>query len=176
MDDGMTAEIASVGREGMLGLGSFLNAMATEPEAMAAVPGLALPVEVEQVQAVLADVPEFALVLLRYAAVHLAMVGHTSACGRLHDTRSRLARWLLLMDDRQVAQTTSLTHETLAEVLGVRRPSVTIAASQLQRAGCLRYTRGHMEILDRAQLIRWSCECYVPMRESLASMVAHYAA
>ena len=98
--------------------------------------------------------------LLRYTQSVLAQVSQSAACNRIHSIEERCARWLLMTHDRVDGDRFDLTQEFLAEMLGVRRPSVSIAASILQRAGFIRYSRGRVEVIDRAGLERASCECY----------------
>jgi CRP-like cAMP-binding protein len=176
MRDGNTAEVVTVGREGMLGLSSVLNPGFPEPGVTATVGGTALVLPGPRLSELLRDAPDFGLTLLRYTAAHLFLVGLTSACNRLHDVRSRLARWLLLMDDRLTAPGVLLTHDALAEALGVRRPSISLAAVQLQAQGAIAYSRGRLEVRDRPRLAAASCECYGEMRRALSALIAQRSA
>jgi CRP-like cAMP-binding protein len=98
--------------------------------------------------------------LLRYTQATLTELGQSLACNRVHLLEERCARWLLMTHDRVPGDHFDLTQEFLAEMLGVRRPSVSMTASILQRAGFIRYNRGRIEILDRAGLESAACECY----------------
>jgi hypothetical protein len=95
-----------------------------------------------------------------YAHCVSALMGRSAACHLLHPVAERCARWLLLTHDRVARATFDLTHEIMATMLGVHRPSVSIAAGTLQRAGLIKYTRGRISVLDRARLEEASCECY----------------
>jgi CRP-like cAMP-binding protein len=111
--------------------------------------------------------------LLHYALASHAQVTLTAACNARHAIEQRLARWLLLAHDRAGADEFPMTHELLSLMLGVRRPSVTIAAGMLQRAGLIHYTRGRMTITDRLGLEAASCECYDIVRHEFARLLAH---
>jgi CRP-like cAMP-binding protein len=99
-------------------------------------------------------------VLLRYAQSYITQVGQTISCNRHHSIVQQLCRWLLMFMDQQGSNELRLTHEHIAELMGVRRESVTEAARKLQIVGCIRYQRGHISVLDRASLETRSCECY----------------
>jgi len=98
--------------------------------------------------------------LLRYTLVHGLQVGQIAACNRLHELDQRLARWLLMCQDRVDSETLSLTHEFLAQMLGTGRPSVTLAAQTLEKTGGMENLRGRMRIVNRKQLEASACECY----------------
>jgi CRP-like cAMP-binding protein len=99
-------------------------------------------------------------VLLRYAQSYITQVGQTISCNRHHSIVQQLCRWLLMFLDRQTSKELPLTHEHIAELMGVRRESVTEAARKLQIVGCIRYPRGHLSVIDRTSLEARSCECY----------------
>ena len=99
-------------------------------------------------------------VLLPYAQSYITQVAQTSVCNRHHSIDQQLCRWLLMFSDRQASNELPITHEHIAELMGVRRESVTEAAHKLQIAGCIRYRRGHISVVDRSGLEAHSCECY----------------
>ena len=103
-------------------------------------------------------------VVLRYANLLMATVAQTTACNRSHTLEERMSRWLLMTHDRVDSDEFPLTQEFLASILGVRRPTVTLAGVTLQRAGLIRYSRGRITILDRAGLEQVPCECYEYIR------------
>jgi CRP-like cAMP-binding protein len=92
--------------------------------------------------------------------IQLMLISQTAACNRLHPLEKRLARWLLLCQDRLSSETISTTHDLLATLLGTDRPSITLAAQKMQSEGLIRTTRGHLTVLARPQLEQFSCECY----------------
>ncbi len=105
--------------------------------------------------------------LLRYFHFAFVQISQNAACNRLHGLEERLARWLLMVQDRLNSDGFLITHEFLAQMLGTRRSSVTLAAGVLQRAGLITYRRGQVKILDREELRSASCECYPNIKEAL---------
>ena len=106
-------------------------------------------------------------IIVRYGEMLLIQVQQTAACNALHDVEERLSRWLLQARDRVDGNTIRLTHEFLSQMLGVRRPTVTVVARMLQDAGLIRYHRGHIEIVDRRGLEARACECYEAIRRQI---------
>jgi CRP-like cAMP-binding protein len=160
MADGSSVEVATVGREGMVGLSAVLGARHLAQRVFVQVPGDSFRLPVERYAELQAKLPVLGRVLLRYAAALVTQIAQGSACNRLHEIEARCARWLLMTHDRVDGDSFRMTHEFLAQMLGVTRPSVTIAAGFLQRAGMIHYSRGEVSILDRARLEEASCECY----------------
>jgi CRP-like cAMP-binding protein len=113
---------------------------------------------------VLADSPQLRQRMNRYVVVQGLRVAQLAACNRLHEIEQRLARWLLMTQDRIGADSIPITHDFLAQMLGSGRPSVTVAAGLLQRAGVIEYTRGAVKILNRGALESAACECYDAIR------------
>src|SRR5262249_52937064 len=106
--------------------------------------------------------------VLRYTSAVIKMTSQTAACNRLHTVEERMSRWLLMTLDRVGNNEFALTQEFLAQMLGVRRPTVNIAGAMLQKAGLIRYTRGKIAVVDREGLESASCECYVRIRDEFA--------
>jgi CRP-like cAMP-binding protein len=167
MQDGRTVEVGTIGREGMVGIEAFLGSDKATAETIAQVtqPGdtvLMMPIEafmreVERSQA-LKDA------ISRYSQAVMSEFMVSVACNTLHTVLERSCRWLLRAHDRVTGDRFRLSHEFLAVMLGVRRPTVSLAASTLQKAGLIRYTRGEVTVLDRAGLEGASCECYAVTR------------
>jgi CRP-like cAMP-binding protein len=160
MREGVAVEIATVGREGMVGLEVFLGGEQTPASAYCQIAGRAARIGADAFREVVRDSASLTTLLLRYTQAMLTQVAQSVACNRVHSLEERCARWLLATHDRVSGNRFDLTQEFLAEMLGVRRPSVSIAASILQRAGFIRYSRGRIEIVDRAGLESAACECY----------------
>ncbi|WP_426959624.1 Crp/Fnr family transcriptional regulator [Muricoccus radiodurans] len=160
MTDGSIVEVATVGREGVLGLPLVLDAGQSAQRVLVQIPGEADRMTAAAFARLRPRLPGLERLLLRYALSLVTQVSQGSACNRLHPIEARCARWLLLTHDRVDGDSFPLTHEFLSQMLGVTRPSVTIAAGMLQRAGLIRYGRGVVEVLDRAGLEGASCECY----------------
>jgi CRP-like cAMP-binding protein len=161
MEDGSAIEIATVGNEGIVGLPVFLGArsMGARDFYQVQVPGWAVAMDSPTfVEATRSD-PLLGLVQ-RYTQALFTQVTQQVACNALHSVVERCSRWMLLTHDRIGSDEFPLTQEFLAEMLGVRRPSVTVAAGTLQNAGFIRYSRGQVTIIDRDGLENSSCECY----------------
>lgn len=165
MEDGKAAEAATVGNEGMVGIHAILGLNFSSATATSQVPGKALRVPLRNfLEAMTPDGPLDRLVR-RYVVYNLRYANQTIACNVLHPTEERICRWLLMTHDRAGTDEFSLTHEFLAEMLGVRRQTVTVIAGTLQAAGLIRYRRGIVRILDREGLEAASCECYGVLRD-----------
>jgi CRP-like cAMP-binding protein len=161
MDDGSSIEIATIGNEGFVGVPVFLGAQAMGARDLyqVQVPGLAVAMDA---QVFLAAARRDALrgLVERYAQALFTQVTQQVACNGLHSVEERCSRWMLLTHDRVGSNDFPLTQEFLAQMLGVRRASVTVAAGALQHAGFISYQRGRVTIIDREGLEDASCECY----------------
>lgn len=153
-------ETASTGREGMLGATLALNIKCAPQRAIAQMAGQALRIRTTKLKEALQEYPELASAIQHYLYFILLDASRTTACTHFHDTGKRLARTLLLAHDRALTDELHLTHQTLADLLGVQRGAVTIAATKLQREGTIRYNRGKISIINRKELEASSCECY----------------
>lgn len=169
--DGNTVESGTVGNEGFVGIAVFLGAESCPQRIIAQIPGKACRVPADAFRELLPDVPEMSALLNRYVLAYLAQVSQTAACNSQHTILQRCARWILLTHDRVGGRTIPLTQEFLAYMLGVRRPSVTVAQAELQRDGYIQYTRGKMHIVDRTGLEKISCECYGVVRDQFAGLL-----
>ena len=163
--NGTTAEMATVGREGMVGVGSLLGSDAALGRYRVQVPGSALAVEAPRLQGALRKSPALLAVCQAYARAFLGQALQTAACNSVHTVEQRCARWLLMGHDRRESDTFALKQELLAKMLGVCRPTATVAAGALQSAGLIRYSRGVLTVLDRPGLEVASCECYRVIRD-----------
>ena len=153
-------EVAMAGREGMLGMPLVLNVEETQLIALVQGAGSALRMTAESFQRLLPDSPVLHQRLKRYIYVVMTQLATSAACNHFHRIEERLARWLLMTQDRAGTDQLNLTHEFLAMMLGVRRAGITLAAIALQAHGLIRYQRGTITVLDRPGLIEASCECY----------------
>ena len=160
MLDGSTVEVGFIGREGMTGLPLALGSERVAQRALIRVPDSGLALSAADFTECLEAEPALRLAAYRYAQVTIAALSQYAACNRLHAITERCARWLLMAHDRVPGDTIHLTHEFLSQMLGVRRSGVTVAALALQRAGLIEYTRGRIDIRDRAGLEAAACECY----------------
>jgi CRP-like cAMP-binding protein len=153
-------EVGMVGTEGMLGLGVAQGVPVAAVEALVQESGVAWRLESQAFLAVLAESSGLRKVLDRYAYVVQAQLSQASACIRFHEISPRLARWLLMCRDRSPGDTFPMTQEFLSTMLGVRRVSVTNAASDLQSRGLIHYHRGHLTVVDHHGLLAAACCCY----------------
>lgn len=160
MEDGKTVEAAVVGNEGAAGVPSAVCLTRSPLREVVQIAGEGFRVKVSTLQGVLKSAPEFQMRLSRYAVIQGIQVAQTAACNRLHDVEQRLARWLLMAQDRVDGGSILITHDFLATMLGTDRPSVSLAAGILQRKKHIEYTRGAVKILSRKKLEGSACECY----------------
>ena len=158
--DGKAIEIATVGREGVVGAMAGLGLYKSLVRVVVQMPLACSKVAASHFRTVAATSDPVRNFAIRYNEVLLSQARVTAACNALHSIEARFCRWLLQCADRAASETIPLTQEFLAEMLGVRRTSVTEVASKVQSAGAITYSRGVIKILDRAALMRMSCECY----------------
>jgi CRP-like cAMP-binding protein len=160
MKDGKTAEAGIVGNEGFTGTLAAVGLNRSPLQAVVQITGDGFRVEVGDLQNTLESTPRLQLMLSRYAAIQGMQVAQTAACNRLHGIEQRLARWLLMTQDRVDSGSLPITHDFLATMLGTDRPSVSSAAGILQRRKVIEYTRGAVKIVNRKKLEKSACECY----------------
>jgi len=164
MADGKSVEVGLSGKEGFVGL-PLLGGFSTSPSrALMQVDGSAFRISAVDMQDALKTCSSLDRSLQRCSQLQGMQAMQIAACNRLHEVDQRLARWLLMSQDRLVGDVLSLTQETLASMLGTRRASVTEAAGILQKAGLITYRRGDVKIDDRRGLEAAACECYGTMR------------
>ncbi len=166
LSDGTTVEAATVGDEGMLGVEAFLSADVLAPgETLIQVPDTSAEMMgVDDFRREVAKPGAFRDLVGRYTQVVIAQMMQSTACNALHQVPQRAARWLLMTHDRMHEQDFHLSHEFLAVMLGVQRPTVSVVAATLQQAGLIRYTHGRVTVENRKGLEAASCECYPIIR------------
>jgi CRP-like cAMP-binding protein len=162
---GEAVEVGSVGCEGMTGLPVLLGAEQSTSRVVVQIGGQAERMDAAVLQREARRHDHFRRLLHLYAQAFMTQVAQSTACSRLHAADQRLARWLLICRDRVGRDEMPITQETMSVMLGVRRATVTEAASRLQRDGLIRYRRGVLAIVDRPGLEAVSCECYQIVRE-----------
>jgi CRP-like cAMP-binding protein len=165
MKDGKTAEAGLLGNDGVAGIPAVMGLARSPLREIVQVAGSGFRVEIEAMRALLPGAPHLQAVLNRYAAGLAMQVAQTAACNRLHNVEKRLARWLLIAQDRMDSGLIPITHDFLATMLGTDRPSVSLAAAVLQKREIVRYTRGAVTILNRKALEAFACECYSVIRQ-----------
>ncbi|HEY7457526.1 MAG TPA: Crp/Fnr family transcriptional regulator [Xanthobacteraceae bacterium] len=167
MQQGNAVETATIGREGAVGAMSGLGPRHAFTRALVQMSGSASQIMTAKFQAVVAKSAAIRDIVVRHNEVLLAQVQQSAACNALHEAEARFCRWLLQSRDRSDSDVVPITQEFVAQMLGVRRTTVTLVAQSLQDAGLLRYRRGQIEILDRDTLEARACECYGVVRRAI---------
>ena len=165
MKDGRTAEAGIVGNEGFTGTQAIVGLRKGPLRGVVQITGDGFRIKVGALQDVLELTPHFRMMLNRYAAIRGMQIAQTAACNRLHEIRQRLARWLLMTQDRVDAGALPITHDFLATMLGTDRPTVSLAAGVLQKERLIEYSRGAVKIVNRKKLEDSACECYRVIRQ-----------
>ncbi len=160
MENGTSAEMGLTGNDGVVGIALFMGGGTMPNRAVVQSAGGALRLNAKVLQDQFALGGAFQYRLLRYTQALITQISQTAVCNRLHTVEQQLCRWLLLSHDRVPADELIMTQELIADMLGVRREGVTVAAGRLQDIGAIRYVRGHIKILDRVILETTACECY----------------
>jgi CRP-like cAMP-binding protein len=163
-DDRAVVEVATIGREGMVGLPLFLGANSSPHPAFCQVAGAAVSLSADHFRQALAFDGGLHKSLRRLAQATMVQIAQNVVCNGTHTTEQRAARWLLTTRDRVARDEFSLTQEFLGQMLGVRRPTVSEIAARLQADGLIRYTRGQLVITDPQRLRKASCECYAVVK------------
>lgn len=172
MEDGDAVEAMTVGSDGFAGMVVFHGAPSSRLKAIGQITGTARRMTAQNFLDLTLECEMFDELLHRYSQLVFETVAQSAACNRLHVIEQRCARWLLMSQDRVGRNRFDLTQEFLAEMLGVRRPGVTVAMGILEKAGLITHGRGTIAVVDRAGLEKASCECYRTIRERQAKLIA----
>lgn len=164
MEDGASAEIAIVGHEGIVGVSLFMGGETTPSRAIVQSAGRAWRLNARMLKDEFNRGGPMQRLLLRYTQALITQMAQTAVCNRHHSIDQQLCRWLLLSIDRLPSNELRMTQELIANMLGVRRSGVTAAALKLQNAGLIRYSHGHITVLDRPGLEVHVCECYAVVK------------
>jgi CRP-like cAMP-binding protein len=165
MNDGKSVEAGLLGNDGASGMPAVLGLSRSPLREVVQISGSGFRVKVTTLREILPSTPALQAILSSYAAGLAMQVAQTAACNRLHKIEERLARWLLIAQDRLDSGLVPITHDFLATMLGTDRPSVTLAAGILQRKAIISYNRGSLKILNRKRLEQFACECYAVVRQ-----------
>ncbi len=163
----LAVEVGTVGNEGLVGIPAFLGTDRSPTRVIAQVPGQAWRMEAPVFQEEMRRLGQLHGLVQRYTQALMTQMAQSIVCNHLHSVEQRMCRWLLMTHDRVGADDFPLTQEFLAEMLAIRRPTVTAAAGALQKAGLIGYHRGTMTVLDRKGLEAASCECYRAVEKEL---------
>jgi len=172
MESGVSAEIAGVGNEGVLGISLFMGGNTTPSSAVVQTGGHGYRLQGRLLKEEFNRAGLMQRLLLRYTQALVTQMFQTGACNRHHSIEQQLCRWLLLTLDRMPTNELIMTQELVASALGVRREGITEAAGKLQRAGVIRYRRGHISVLERSGLETRACECYAVVRKELGRLLS----
>jgi CRP-like cAMP-binding protein len=164
MENGASAEIAVVGKEGLVGVSLFMGGESTSSRAVVQSAGIGCRLNSKVMKSEFDRAGPVLHLLLRYTQALLTQMAQTAVCNRHHSLDQQLCRWLLLSLDRLDGNELVMTQELIANMLGVRREGVTEGALQLQKEGLIRYARGHITVLDRIGLEKRTCECYAVVK------------
>ncbi len=172
LESGSSAEIAGVGNEGILGISLFMGGDTTPSSAVVQTAGHGYRLQGKLLKEEFNRGGLMQRLLLRYTQALLTQMCQTAACNRHHSIEQQLCRWLLLTLDRLPSNELTMTQELVASALGVRREGITEAAGKLQRAGVIRYRRGHIAVLERSGLEVGACECYAVVKRELSRLLS----
>ena len=172
MESGVSAEIAGVGNEGVLGISLFMGGDTTPSSAVVQTAGHGYRLREKLLKEEFSRGGLMQRLLLRYTQALVTQMFQTGACNRHHSIEQQLCRWLLLTLDRLPANELVMTQELVASALGVRREGITEAAGKLQRAGIIRYRRGHISVLKRSGLETGACECYAVVKKEIGRLLS----
>lgn len=163
--EGKTVEVGVVGHEGIVGIAAAAGLNRAHQRSIVQIAGEGMRISAEIMQSLLPSSPVLQTIVTRHAVIQGMQAAQSAACNRLHGIEHRLARWLLIMQDRVDNGSLHITHDFLATLLGTDRPSVSLAAALLQRKGTIGYTRGAIRIVNRKLLEEATCECYSVMQQ-----------
>jgi len=171
LEDGASAEIAVVGNEGILGISLFMGGETTPSRAVVQSTGYAYRLKAQVLKQEFNRAGPLLHLLLRYTQALITQMTQTAVCNRHHSVEQQLCRWLLLSLDRISTHELIMTQELIANMLGVRREGVTMAAGKLSRAGLIDYSRGHIKVLNRPGLEKAVCECYAVVKHEYNRLI-----
>jgi CRP-like cAMP-binding protein len=173
MENGASTAISVVGNEGLLGITLYMGGESTPSRSLVQSAGHAYRLPRLRVKEEFNRHGELLILMLRYTQALITQVAQTAVCNRHHSIDQQLCRWLLLSMDRLAGNRLTMTQEFISNMLGVRRPGVTKAASKLEQLGVISYDRGMIHVLDRARLESLSCECYRVVKKE-TDLLLHY--
>jgi len=174
MENGSTAEIGMTGNDGLVGIALFMGGSTTPNRAVVQSAGKAYRLPSKSLQSAFGLGGTFQNLLLRYTQYLMTQISQTAVCNRLHSVEQQLCRWLLINHDLLHSNKLVMTHELIANMLGVRREGVSIAAGHLQQKGLIKYSRGTITMLDRAALESAVCECYQVVKDEYDRILGTY--
>ena len=173
-DEGVSIEVGMAGRQGMVGVVTFIGDSRMTKRAIVQSEGQAYRMKAKDIEDAFELCPDFQDICMCYTQTLIAQISQSAICNRLHSVEQQLCRYLLVNHDNLQTKTFSMTHEQISNVFGVRRESVSLAAAQLRDNGLIKYSRGKITILDRKGLLDAACECYEVVRDQYARILSKY--
>jgi CRP-like cAMP-binding protein len=170
MDDGKTAEVGVIGREGIVGCFHLLGPALVSTDCFIQITATALRIRFSDLKTAFRNSEEIRDRILEFVQEQSLSLSQLAGCHRLHEQEERLARWLLMVQDRTQSNVLEITQEFLAQMLGAKRTTVTVVASALQRDGLIEYQRGRIHILDRPRLETAACGCYQILKKFYSNL------
>lgn len=174
MENGSTAEIGMTGNDGVVGIALYMGGNTTPNRAVVQSAGNAYKLQTKDLKTEFDNAGMFQRLLLLYTQALMTQISQTAVCNRLHSIEQQLCRWLLINQDLLQSNRLVMTHDLIANMLGVRREGVSIAAGDLQKKGLIKYVRGTITMLDREALEAEVCECYQVVREEYERLLGPY--
>ena len=174
MENGSTAEIGMAGNDGLVGIALYMGGSTTPSRAVVQSAGSAFRLKSKALQSEFSLGGVFQNILLRYTQALMTQISQTAVCNRLHSVEEQLCRWLLINHDLLQTNKLIMTHDLIANMLGVRREGVSIAAGHLQKQGLIKYVRGTITMLDRKGLENTACECYKVVKDEYDRLLGKY--
>jgi len=171
LEDGTSATMALVGREGCAGVAIFMGGQSTITTHIVQIAGAGYRIKANLIQESFARAGPLMIALLKYTQSFIVQVTQTAVCNRHHSIKQQFCRYLLLLLDRLPSDEFNVTHELIAQSLGVRREGITEVAGALQKNGLIKYARGHIKVLDPEGLEKQSCECYKVVKKEYARLL-----
>lgn len=173
-EDGESIEVGMTGRQGLVGVVTFIGDARMAKRAVVMNPGQAYVMQAKDVEQYFEEISGFQEICMLYTQTLLAQISQNVICNRLHSIEQQLCRFLLIISENLQTTTIHMTHSRISSVLGVRRESVSAAAAQLQDNGFIKYTRGKIELLDRKGLLGAACECYEVVKDQYERILGKY--
>jgi CRP-like cAMP-binding protein len=174
MENGSTAEIGMAGNDGLVGIALYMGGSTTPNRAVVQSAGNAFRLRSKALKSEFGLGETFQNILLRYTQYLMTQISQTAVCNRLHSVEQQLCRWLLINHDLLQTNKLIMTHDLIANMLGVRREGVSIAAGRLQNKKIIKYVRGTITMLDRKKLEDDACECYAVVKEEYDRLMGKY--
>jgi len=173
-DDGVSIEVGMTGRQGMVGIVTFIGDSRMAKRAVVQRKGQAYRMKASDVEEEFAHCPDFHDICLSYTQTLIAQISQSVICNRLHSVEQQMCRYLLVSSDNLQTNKLTMTHERISNVLGVRRETVSVAAAQLRDNGLIKYSRGKITLVDRKGILATACECYAAVKDQYDRILCKY--